>query len=381
MNVFMTSFTHSTGWQSPFPDTDSEQTLVLVFGDPDITPYQPALEQLRKHYPRAIMAGCATTAAINNDELLEDGLVVGVLQFQHTRLRRYLTELTGKSAEASQQTGDDIAKALKAPDLRAILILTDGLYTNGSALAAGINRELGDEITVIGGLASDHMAFEKTWLLQDSIPAQRLVCAIGFYGENIAIHGVARDGWRPFGPERMITRSEENTLYEIDGVPALALYKDYLGDKVDQLPGIALHYPLAIWRQDKSSYVVRTILGIDEASQSMTFAGDIPQDCHAQLMYGSLDNLVDGAESAVEALDQQLDLHEPVLTLAISCAGRKLVMQEDTEQELEAILDNLPTGSQQLGFYSFGEIAPHSSGLGCGLHNETMTLTVIHERS
>ena len=67
-------------------------------------------------------------------------------------------------------------------------------------------------------------------------------------------------------------------LYELDGRPALALYKEYLGDRASGLPATALLFPLAV-RSDRSATrrTVRTILGIDEEQQSMTFAGDVPE--------------------------------------------------------------------------------------------------------
>ena len=66
------------------------------------------------------------------------------------------------------------------------------------------------------------------------------------------------------------------------------------------------------------------------------------------------------------------------LAIAISCVGRRLVLGERTEEETEATLDVLPDGTQQIGFYSYGEISPLSSGR-CDLHNQTMTLTTISE--
>jgi hypothetical protein len=64
--------------------------------------------------------------------------------------------------------------------------------------------------------------------------------------------------------------------------------------------------------------------------------------------------------------------------VAISCVGRRLVLGERTEEELEATLEAFPAGAQQIGFYSYGEISPYGTGR-CELHNQTMTLTTIAE--
>jgi hypothetical protein len=125
--------------------------------------------------------------------------------------------------------------------------------------------------------------------------------------------------------------------------------------------------------------VVRTILSINEEDQSMTFAGNVPEGAHVQLMRANFDRLVDGAAGAAmmtrESCPDQLG---PVLAIAISCVGRRLVLGEATEEEIESTIDALPEFTEQVGFYSYGEISPYASGH-CELHNQTMTLTTISE--
>jgi hypothetical protein len=194
-------------------------------------------------------------------------------------------------------------------------------------------------------------------------------------------HG-SRGGWDIFGPERLITRSENNVLYELDGRPALELYKKYLGDLAAQLPAAALRFPLAIRQNDATEkQIVRTILSIDEAKQAMIFAGDMPQGTYAQLMKANTERLIDGAAAAAESAgidNGKIPPDAPILSIAISCIGRRLVLGPRTDEELEAVLETLPPQTQQVGFYSYGEISPYATGT-CDLHNQTMTLTLISE--
>jgi hypothetical protein len=380
MQVTLTFFTQATGWHKPLPDTDSAQTLVLVFSEPDSTPYQHALSELQQKYPQAIIAGCSTVASIFNEYLLENALVVGVIQFHATRLALTSAEL--QHDQDSLLAGQHIATQLNAPDLKGILILTDGLNTQGSELLRGMAAIINQrKVTIVGGLASDKMDFVNTWVWSAGKPTSHRAIGIGFYSEKLVFASHAQDGFKPFGPERLITRAAKNVLYELDGHPVLQLYKEYLGEHANNLPKMALHFPLAIWNEAKDHYVVRTVVSMDESTQSLSFVADIPAGYHAQLMYGSFDNLLDGAELAARNLANTLPPNQPVLALTISCSGRKLVMSEDTDQELEATLSTFPKGSQQFGFYSYGELAPIAFGGQCGLHNETMTLTVMYEGS
>ncbi|MDD5394476.1 MAG: FIST N-terminal domain-containing protein [Thiothrix sp.] len=380
MQVVLTFFTQTTGWHKPLPDLDSPQTLVLVFGEPDGKPYQHTLDELRRKYPTSVIVGCSTVAGIFNEKVLENALVVGVIRFKTSRVSLAIAELRDQSD--SQRAGHQIAETLNAPDLKGILILTDGLNTHGTELLRGMSTYINpQQVNVVGGLASDAMQFKSTWVLCDGVPASHRVCGIGFYGKNMVFAGQAKDGFKPFGPERLITRADDRTLYEIDHRPALELYKEYLGEHANDLPASALHYPLAIWQDDKRHYAVRVPVAVNEADNSLSFVADIPTGYRTQFMYGNTDDLVDSAEAAARNLIRHLPPNTPILALTISCAVRKLTMGDDTDQELETVLDTLPPGSQQFGFYTFGELAPTEQGGACAHQNATMTLTVLYEGS
>jgi hypothetical protein len=257
-------------------------------------------------------------------------------------------------------------------------VLSDGLGVNGSQLAAGLTAGTGPHVVVAGGLAGDGERFERTWVLADGRPRPGYVSAVGFAGRHIQVGHGSRGGWIPFGPKRQVTRSDGHVLYELDGQPALQLYKKYLGERAAELPASALLFPLVVWsRGAVERQVVRSILAVDEATQSLTFAGDVPVGSVAQLMRASLDRLVDAAgEAADMAADPSTGGR---LAVAVSCVGRRLILSGRTVDELEAALSGLGIGTELVGFYSYGEISPIVTG-SCDLHNQTMTLAVFGER-
>ena len=176
----------------------------------------------------------------------------------------------------------------------------------------------------------------------------------------------------------MITRSDSNVLYELDGRSALDLYRKYLGPYADDLPSSSFLFPLGLRAQEGEEGVVRTVLTIDEKKDAMIFAGDMPTGHYARLMKANFDRLVEGASSAAHMTQLRVQNASPTLSIAISCVGRRLILGERTEEETEATLDVLPKGTKQIGFYSYGEISPYATGH-CDLHNQTMTLTTISE--
>ncbi len=234
-------------------------------------------------------------------------------------------------------------------------------------------------MVVTGGLAGDGDHFEKTWVIYDGERLTGQVTAVGLYGDSVRVAHGSRGGWDLLGPEREVTRAEGNVLYSLDGQPALQVYKKYLGDRADELPATGLLFPLAI-RNDESidGLTVRTILAVDEQRQSITFAGDVPEGCFVKLMRANFDRLIDGAASASESIILDDYKGGPALCIAISCVGRRLVLGPRVEEEIDAVRESLPTDAGLIGYYSYGEISPLSSGR-CDLHNQTMTLSLIWE--
>jgi len=277
--------------------------------------------------------------------------------------------------------GVKAASSLIDEELRSIFVLSDGLKVNGSQLAKGINSIKPEGVIVSGGLAADKDLFNKTWIIADGKPMSGYLTVIGFHGDNIHVSHGSKGGWDKLGLERLVTKSTNNILYELDGQPALTLYKSYLGELADGLPSTGLLFPLEINDGINTKETqVRTILGVNEADNSITFAGDIPEGSHATLMKANMDRLIDGSTEAAKELNFEDNNGQVVLSIAISCVGRRLVLKQRTEEELEGNLEIFPENTRQIGFYSYGELASNQSNFSnCELQNQTMTLTSLWE--
>lgn len=370
-------YTPDHAWTVPLdPAYDSERTLVLAFGAPQFGTDTAPLNDLARAFPRAVKLGCSTAGEILGNQVHDDSLSVAVARFDHTPLRRASAEVA--SPEHSHAAGRELGRQLASDGLRAVFVLSVGLHVNGGLLVEGMRSALPPTVPISGGLAGDGSRFQHTWVLDGSQPVDGHVCAVGFYGDQVRIGHGCDHGWVEFGPQRRVTRAKANVLYELDGKPALQLYKDYLGDLASGLPGTALLFPLAIWREGQDAqHLVRTILAVDEAAQSMTFAGDVPEGVIARLMRSTNDRLIDSAGQAAERASTGNSTGD-ALVVSISCVGRRLLLGERTDEELETVSDSAGAG-HQVGFYSYGEIAPMIGFCGGELHNQTMTVTVISE--
>ncbi len=369
-------------WSGPLPPLDSPRTLVLAFGAPEVAEQTAPLEDLARAYPRSVVVGCSSAGEIHGGTVRDRSVSASITRFDRTDLKLVSLEVAG--AGDSYAVGQALAKRLLAkPGLRGVLILSEGLNVNGSELVRGLNLVLDDTIVVTGGLSGDGTRFKKTWVAISGKIRPNLVAAIGLYGDHVVIGHGSKGGWDKFGPERVVTRSEANVLYELDGKPALALYKEYLGDRAKDLPASGLLFPLSLRKSAKDEKVlVRTLLAVDHDKQSMTFAGDLPKGALVQLMKADFERLIGGASLASAMAHDTMGAAkvQDRLAIAISCVGRRLVLGDRTEEEIEAVGDTLrgDGGLHVTGFYSYGEISPYASGQ-CDLHNQTMTITVIGE--
>lgn len=372
----LATFRYAGGsWSEAFPDLDSERTVVVAFAAPSYADRGELWAELAAAYPRSAVIGCSTSGEIDHTRIRDESITAAVMRFDSARVR-YASAAIGSAAE-SFAAGGAIADQVAGADLKGVIVLSRGHDVNGSELIRGLNERLPAHVVVTGGLAGDGDRFGKTYVVGEGRPLRDAVVAVGLYGESVVVGHGSKGGWDTFGPERVVTGAKANVLYSLDGRPALALYKEYLGDRAAGLPGSALLFPLALRASPEATEsVVRTVLGVDEATQSMVFAGDIPEGAYAKLMRANFDRLILGAQDAGHAAMRPYP--QPALCIAISCVGRRLVLGERTEEETEAALDALPKGTEQIGFYSYGEISPHATGR-CDLHNQTMTLTVLGE--
>lgn len=360
--------------------TSIDPQLILVFG---YTGHfaSPLLNQaLTSYFPNAHRVGCSTAGEITSATVLSQTTVVTAVHFDSTTLKVATANIAGM--DNSFDAGKNLAAQLRSDELRALLVLGQGVNINGSAMIEGIVSELGDSLPITGGLAADDGAFVKTYTLSNNGVSTSKIVGIGFSGEHLLFSNGSYGGWKAFGPTRKVTRSTGNILYELDGEPALDVYKRYLGDYAKDLPGSGLLFPFEMLSDARESLgQIRTILGVDESNGSLVLAGAINPEGFLRLMHAHTNDLVDGAETAADATLEKIQAHTgPALGLLVSCVGRKLVMGGRVDEEVEAVQDILGENTVLCGFYSNGEICPSYQLAACSLHNQTMTITYLTER-
>jgi hypothetical protein len=369
----------NNSWINYFSDPEfraEKCQLVFAFGAPQLIIAPEIYDYLKTGYPNANIVFASTSGEIIGSDVFDDSVVVTAIELERSTISCTATHVNKQANSA--ETGAFLMAQMDKKGLNCVFIISDGTFINGSELVDGFNRDNAGKVPVTGGLAGDSARFSSTFTSLNAVPTQGNVIAIGFYGDNLHISHGSSGGWEEFGPQRTITRSDKNVLFEIDGKSALDLYKEYLGEYAKELPGSALLFPLSLSIEGSDKKLVRTILSVNEDEKSMTFAGNIPEGSKVRLMKANFEKLISASSSA--ATDAMTNPEQADLAILISCVGRKLVLNERTDEELMAARHIFGNKTSMAGFYSYGELSPLNKGSNCELHNQTMTITTFTER-
>lgn len=379
----------ASGWSGELPALDGASTLVLALAGPRVAPERVPVADLDAAYPASVVVGFSTAGVVEGEQVLDDAVLVVAVRFDATRLVLERAPLDRRSSHAD---GRRLGARLRrhGDDLAGVLVVADGLSAVGNALAAGLVAGTGGSVPVFGGMSAGFPGLEGAlphpWTLLDGRAERGVVVGVGMYGERITFTTGTGSGWADLGPERRVTRSSGATLFEVDGQPALELYRRYLGEEARGLPVSGLRFPLAIRRAgERSSALVRSVRSIDEEANAIGLTGDVPEGSAVQLLHQDSEALADAAETAARtaaagAGGAARPGADGTLAFVVSCLGRRMALGARTEDELEAVAAGLPGGTPAVGFYTYGELAPTATRP-CDLHNETMTVAVLSERS
>ena len=375
--TFSFVYRQDTGWSAPFPEVDSEMTLVVVFASNDFWEDRTALDELKDAFPLSVVVGCGGKDTLHNGNLLTDCISVGVIKFQTTEIKLAVAEL--QACDRSKSAGRELARSLKHPDLKGILLFANGLLTEATDLVSGIQEILPAGIPIVGGLASDRN-LRHCWINANGKLRDEAVCAVGFIGDKVELVCASGGGWTPASEKYVATKTDGKTIYEIDGKCALDVLNARLeSDVIHENPwAIGLvNQPIALRLAGVD--LVRSIIATDSKNGSVTLAGDIPQGVEIQFMNASVDDIIDGVDEAAHGIRMKtVGLTDNSLSIVVSCAGRRAILCDRTSEEASRLRTSIGENIPQVGMYGLGEILTTTDGHP-QVHNLTMAAAVIRE--
>lgn len=400
MQISLSIYRRSTGWFPPLPsELDSPQTLVLVFGDSAFVEEPAPFLELSDCFVQAVLAGCSSGPVPGACGWRPGELTAAVIRFQDTHLhgaavqvrQRRDSALMGAALAAQlpavpmqqQDAHGGVAPLERQGPLRLALLLSDGQAVDGEALLRGLRGGLPLSARITGGLAGDRGATGPAWVYgcDGRLPAPGRACVVGLYGPRLHVGQGHAASWQPMGMAHHITRAHGSVVYELDGRPALEVYRGYLGSEAARLPASALLHPLALTAADGQTPAIRSVLTVDEHRGALLLATSLAEGSRVQVMQRQTDDLALSTRQAAQRAVQALPPGARHLLLAVGCLDLPGADGTMTDAPLampwplSLSRDALPA----VGFHSLGELAAGASPGEVQLHHQTQAFTALAE--
>ena len=328
-----------------------------------------------EHHPFIVMGATTAGEIFANEKLganeVEETILAMLIEINPNAIAFKFSSL--ENEESYFRMGNSIGIWAKKRFKNPILItITSGLTFDNDAYTQGIIVQ-GIEY-IFGGSAGDDMNLKETFIFSKDNFSNHGIITLAIDMDKINVVGSRAFGWAGIGKERIVTKAEQNIVYEVDGKPAIDFYKDYLNISADEsIPLIGIEYPLEVTM--KSGLVVyRAVLGIDEKNKALIFAGHVEEKSKVRISAPQGEAIIGHVGKSIDnALNKGI---KPEIGLVFPCCSRKQVLGNLAVKEIELAYKKAKV--PLVGFYAYGEIAAYPGGY--AFHNETFVTALLSEK-
>lgn len=333
--------------------------------------------------PTCPLAGCSGEGVISGTHSDETDRAVAVLLITSDAIRFDALLIEGYGDDPSG-AGRRLVQAVRDTGVPApvgLWLFTDGLRGNCAELLTEVHRGL-PGLPVVGGTAGDSMEFVRTFQYGTSGVISGGISAVVISGAADVRVAVSH-GCTPLGLPRRVTSADNGWVYEIDGIPAWTVFKEYLeGDPQDLNADGIVHLCIGEELKDApGEYIIHTPLRLDNERGALFFpGGGLVSGQEVRMTRRDPDRIVEGAKVCGDMLaraDQR-----PAFVLQLDCAGRGRVLFGSCAADfiVKPIQERLGESVPWIGFHTYGEIAPIRAGLEPRYHNYTVALCAVYDR-
>jgi class 3 adenylate cyclase len=320
---------------------------------------------LREELGAEVLLGGSSYAEITPAGVTKDSVVVLLLDIEGLGVSFASTLVSDKPYE----TGRRLAAAAGKPSGAGLpLGLMFASISNGyendalKALADGLGK-----VPIFGGLCcGDYdlgMSHPDFWTNYQycgpALERKGATLALVEWPRSVKLSFASAHGWQPVAPPVRVTRARGEKALEIDGVPAVQYYRQFLGEESgDFFQLMVQRYGLALLGGNGGARL-KLCVGSDEKTGAMTyFPAEELEGRQVQLIQASRRGLLEGAREAARKCLEGLGGKKPDLVLMVSCCTRNAILHSRMETEVDAVRAVLGEEVPVFGFYSGGEIVP-----------------------
>lgn len=279
------------------------------------------------------------------------------------------------SYEKAETVLNDVLKK-GGSGLKAGLVLAD-FMNDGVEIADCINSST--KIPFAGGLTGDDWQFKTGFIILNGKPYNNAVSFLGMSGD-FSFAANCASGWKPIGKTGIVKGCDGNTLKYIDDKTAY----DFIEEEFGLPPAEAELGVISLAAFDGSSgkFFLRTLSHLNVETGFVTCFGSIPVNTRVRVCNATKQDVIDGAEKCLDGIDNP-DFR-PLMGIVISCGGRKWILQEDIQREVEVLKKKFGEDFPFTGFASFGEFGPYyqedKTYSRSYFHNVSFSVMIIGEK-
>jgi len=337
--------------------------IQLFSGNMDLILVQSLLDTLHMKLPDAIIIGATTAGEIINGSMRSNEIIIAVSLFHSTDIKsRYFSV-------ADYENGVLAAREMLSDRSKVCIAFGEGLHGDSESFLNGFTS-VRDNLIIAGGNAGDDLTFTHTAIMHNTTIHERGIVVVILDSDCLEVHNNYSLNWTSIGKEMVVTRSNGNVLYEIDGQSIQAIHEHYLGsDAISMIPESAIAFPLI--KIEDGVRIARSIIG-QSNDGGFVYAGHFKNGDVVRFAIGNVEEILNHAVD----IRQSLSTKAVEATYIYSCSVRKHFLKEELNYEFALINDIAPTA----GFFTYGEFfhAPHTNQM---LNLTTTTLSLSESKS
>jgi hypothetical protein len=347
---------------------------------------QALLDTVNQASGGAPLSGCSGEGIISLGEADESNFSVATMVIQSDELVFKNAHATGLKRNPSL-CGEKIAHALSAcinKETIGMFVFVDGLTVNFDSFKAALedNLKLDRFIPMFGGLSADNWEMKRTYqYCNNRVISDGAVCTLMSGKARIA--WVVNHGCVPIGAEHEITRCEGNTIYEIDSMPVLEVFKEYLDEEeINNWSRAVVNLCLGFKRPNTmpgyDEYLIRFMPTKDDEKGSITISTETENGTKFWMTRRDQEKIANGVRNAASRIKEAIGDQMIKMVFHFDCAGRgKVVFRDQLKiQLLKELQEKVGNSIPWIGFYTLGEIGP--VGNQNHFHNYTAIISAVY---
>ena len=333
---------------SPIYQTDWSALLTALF------------EQLKPD----VLVGCSGSGIIGGEQELEWVPAVSLVAAHLPDVRLFPFVVGPDELELSNPGGFWVDKIGVSPESHPIFILFADPYTcNAAKLVTELNTTY-KERPVIGGLVSGGNQPGEHFIFMDTEVYREGAVGVAMTG-NIAVDTVVSQGCRPVGRPYVITKAEDNIIWQLGGRQSLAVLHEVLSSlspedrelaqKGSVFVGLVINEMRSAF--GSGDFLIRNIIGIDPNLGAIAVAEPVQVGQTLQFHLRDATTSRQELRRLLQQIGQSPKVFPPAGCLLFNCTGRGRSLYGIAHHDvktIQTVSGKLPIG----GFFCNGEIGP-----------------------